>query len=117
MTVLLHSCTTLTNKTPGEKARCKLYKTAVCFFEQILEVAPYKMASVLALTFHVISYPKKMSKNMFGTAGNVSDIILWTPPHGNTTVGQPVKTYIYQLCADTGCHLEDLPRVMTDRVG
>ena len=25
------------------------------------------------------------------------------------------KTYIHQLCVDTGCHLENLPRAMTYR--
>ena len=27
------------------------------------------------------------------------------------------KTYIHQLYADIGCHLEDLPRVRTDKDG
>ena len=27
----------------------------------------------------------------------------------------PVKTYIHQLCMGTGCHLADLPRVMTHK--
>ena len=29
--------------------------------------------------------------------------------------GRPARTYIQQLCADTGCSLEDLPGVMDDR--
>ena len=29
-----------------------------------------------------------------------------TSTHGNTSVGQPAKTYIHQLCADTGCCLK-----------
>ena len=35
--------------------------------------------------------------------------------HGHTSVGQPTKTYIHQLCADTGYRLENLPRVMANR--
>ena len=27
------------------------------------------------------------------------------------------KTYIHHLCADIGCHLEDLPSMMADRDG
>ena len=30
------------NKTQGEKARWELHKNATCYFEQILEVTPYK---------------------------------------------------------------------------
>ena len=39
-----------------------------------------------------------------------SDYLQWTPTHGHTSVDQLAKTYIHKLCADTGCHLEDLPR-------
>ena len=28
--------------------------------------------------------------------------------YGFINTGQPAKTYIHQLCADTGCHLKDL---------
>ena len=36
------------NEMLGEKAKCKLYKNAACCFEQILEAAPYKTATVLS---------------------------------------------------------------------
>ena len=35
--------------------------------------------------------------------------------HGQTSVSQPAKTYIHQLCTDTECSLEDLPGVMDYR--
>ena len=28
--------------------------------------------------------------------------------HGRANVGRPARTYIQQLCADTGCSFEDL---------
>ena len=34
----------------------------------------------------------------------IIDIFLWTPTHGQTSVGQSGKTYIHQLCTDTRCH-------------
>ena len=37
-----------------------------------------------------------------------SDILLWTPSHGRVKVGRPARTHIQELCADTGCSLEDL---------
>ena len=47
----------------------------------------------------------------------ISYILLWTSSHGQAKAGQPAKTYIQQLCADTGCSLEDLLGVMDDRDG
>ena len=35
--------------------------------------------------------------------------------HGHVNIGRPAKTYIHQLCMDTGCSLEDLLRAMDDR--
>ena len=43
-----------------------------------------------------------------------SDVLLRTPSHGRAKVRQPAKTYIQQLCADTGCNLEDLLGAMDD---
>ena len=45
----------------------------------------------------------------------ISDVLLWTPTHGHTKAGRPARTYIQQLCEDTGCCPEDLPEAMNDR--
>ena len=45
----------------------------------------------------------------------IRDVLLWTPTHGHAKAGRPARTYIQQLCEDTGCCPEDLPRVMNDR--
>ena len=37
------------------------------------------------------------------------------PTHGRAKVGRPARTYVQQLCEDTGCCPEDLPRAMDDR--
>ena len=37
------------------------------------------------------------------------------PTHGRAKAGRPARTYIQQLCEDTGCCPEDLPRAMNDR--
>ena len=47
----------------------------------------------------------------------ISDELLWTPSHGREKAGRPVRTYIKQLCLDTGCNSEDLPEAMDDREG
>ena len=45
----------------------------------------------------------------------VSDVLLWTPAYGQSKAGRPARTYIQQLCDDTGCNPEDLPVAMNDR--
>ena len=45
----------------------------------------------------------------------ISDVLLWTPTHGRAKAGRPARTYIHQLCEDTGCCPEDLPEAMKDR--
>ena len=47
----------------------------------------------------------------------ISDVRLWTHSHGRAKVGQPARTYIQQLCADTGCSPEDLPKQWTIETG
>ena len=45
----------------------------------------------------------------------MSVVLLWTSSHGRAKAGRPARTYIQQLCADTGCSSENLPKVMDDR--
>ena len=45
-----------------------------------------------------------------GKDEHVNDFLLWTPTHEHASIGQPGKTDIYQLCANTGYCLEDLLR-------
>ena len=44
----------------------------------------------------------------------IRDVLLWTPAYGQAKAGRPARTYIQQLCEDTGCSLEDLPEAMND---
>ena len=45
----------------------------------------------------------------------ISDVLLWTPTYGRAKAGRPDRTYIQQLCEDTGCSPEKLPEPMNDR--
>ena len=45
----------------------------------------------------------------------IRDVLQWTPTYGRTKAGRPTRTYIQQLCEDTGCSPEDLPEVMNGR--
>ena len=39
----------------------------------------------------------------------IRDVLLWTPAYGQAKAGRPARTYMQQLCEDTGCSPEDLP--------
>ena len=39
----------------------------------------------------------------------ISDVLLWTPIYGQAKAWRQARTYIQQLCEDTGCSPEDLP--------
>ena len=45
----------------------------------------------------------------------ISDVLLWTPTYSQAKAGRPARTYIQQLCEDTGCNLENLPKAMNDK--
>ena len=45
----------------------------------------------------------------------ISDVLIWTPAYGRAKAGWPARTYIQQLCEDTGCSPEDLLEAMNDR--
>ena len=45
----------------------------------------------------------------------VSDELLWTSAYGQSKAGRPARTFIQQLCDDSGCNPEDLQKPMNDR--
>ena len=73
--------------------------------------------------------PNSISKNIQGIrtrhAGHrwrsrdehIIDVLLWIPSHGREKVGKIARTYIQQLCADTGCSSEDLLEAIDDIKG
>ena len=46
---------------------------------------------------------------------HINYVLLWTPTYSRAKAGRPARTYIQQLCEDTGCSPEDLPEAMNDR--
>ena len=45
----------------------------------------------------------------------ISDVLVWTPSHGQTRTARSARTYIQYICEDTGCSPEDLPEAMNNR--
>ena len=44
----------------------------------------------------------------------ISNVLLWIPSHGRAKVGRSARTYIQQLCSNTGFSLKDLLGAMDD---
>ena len=45
----------------------------------------------------------------------IKDVFLWIPTYGRAKAGRRARTYIQQLCEDTGCSPEDMPEAINDR--
>ena len=97
----------------------QLHKNAACNPEQVLAATPTRHQ----LYGHLPPITKTIQVRRTRHAGHcwrsrdelIRDVLLWIPTHGRTKPGRPARTYIQQLCEDTGCCPEDLPRAMNDR--
>ena len=106
------------NKTHREKATWELHKNSMSLLEQILEATHHKITVVWPLTSHLKSHPSKTKRTCRTSKEElISDVLLWTSTRGHISVGRPGRTYLHQLCADTGCSLEDRPGAIDDREG
>ena len=45
----------------------------------------------------------------------ISDVLMWTPSQWWAKFGRLARTYLQQLCSDTGCSLEDLKEATDGR--
>ena len=107
------------NKTAGEETRWQLHKNAACNPQQVLAATPHKTPTVRPPA----PFTKTIQVRRTRHAGHcwrsrdelIRDVLLWIPTHGRAKAGRPARTYIQQLCEDTGCCPEDLPRAMNDR--
>ena len=108
-----------TNKTAGEEARRQLHKNAASNLEQVLAATPHKTPTVRPPAPYHENYSSKTNQ----TCGTLLEkqgrtykwCTLMIPTHGRAKVGRPARTYIQQLCEDTGCCPEDLPEAMNGR--
>ena len=107
------------NKTAGEEARRQLHKNAASNLEQVPAATPTRHQ----LYGHLPPITKNIQVRRTRHAGHCwrsrdehkSDVLLWNPTHGRAKARRPARTYIQQLCEDTGCCSEDLPEAMNDR--
>ena len=67
---------------------------------------------------HLPSITKTIKVRLTRHAGHCwrnGDELLRIPTYGRAKAGRQARTYIQQLCEDTGCCPKDLPEVMNDR--
>ena len=99
------------DKMHREKARQELYKNAVSYIKGILESKLNKTAAVQPLTSHLKNHPrqKRYVGHCWGSKDKfIKEVFLWT---------RTARTYLQQLCTDTGCSWEHWPGVMRGMVG
>ena len=119
MSLLQNGCTQWTLTKCIEKKPDGNYTRMLCAVSN----KSWKQHSVWPLTSHLTNHPSKMNKTWLWWCGHfwrckdrlISNVLFLTPAQGHPSVGWLAKTYLHQLCVDTGCSLEDLPGAMDDR--
>ena len=119
--ILLYGCTTWTLTKRLEK---KLDGNYIRMLRAILNKSWQQHPTRHQLYGHLPPITKTIQVRRTRHAGHcwrsrdelIRDVLLWIPTHGRAKAGRPARTYIQQLCEDTGCCPEDLPRAMNDRV-
>ena len=120
VSILLYGCTTWTLTKRLEK---KLDGNYTRMLRAILNRSWQQHPTRRQLYGHLPPITKTMQARLTRHAGHcwrskdeiVSDVLLWTPAYGQSKAGRPARTFIQQLCDDTGCNSEDLPKAMNDR--
>ena len=118
--ILLYGCTTWTLTKRLEK---KLDGNYTRMLRAILNKSWQQHPTRHQLYGHLSPITKTIQARRTRHAGHcwrsrdelIRDVLLWIPTHGRAKAGRPARTYIQQLCEDTGCCPEDLPRAMNDR--
>ena len=120
VSILLYGCTTWTHTKRLER---RLDGNYTRMLRAVLNKSWRQHPTRLQLYGHLPPITKTIQVRRTRHAGHcwrskdelISDLLLWTPTHGCARVGRPARTYIQQLCEDTGCNPEDLPEAMNDR--
>ena len=120
VSILLYGCTTRTLTKSLEK---KLDGNYARMLRAILNKSWRQHPTKCQLYGHLPPITKTIQVRRTRYAGHcwrsrnelISDVLLRTPTYGRAKAGRPARTYIQQLCEDTGCSPEDLPEAMNDR--
>ena len=110
MTILLYRCTTWTLTKRMEKKLDGNYTSMLrVILNKSWEQHPTKQKyGYLPPITKTIQVRRTRQAGHFSRSRDelISDILMWTPSHGQAKAGRPARIYIQQLCDDTGCSLE-----------
>ena len=117
MSILLYGCTTWTLTKRREK---RLDGSHTRILRAILNKSWRQLTTKQQLYGHLPPITKTIQARRTRHAGHcwrckhelISDMLLWNPSHGRSA-----RTYIEQLCADTGYSLEDRKRWTIEKGG
>ena len=117
VSMLLYGCTTWTLTKRLEK---KLDGNYTRMLRSILNKSWQKLSTRHQLYGHPHPITKTIQARRTRHAGHcwrstdelISDVLLGTPAYGQAKEGRPARTYIQQLCEETGCSPEDQPEAM-----
>ena len=120
VSILLYGCTTWMLTKRLEK---KLDGNYTRMLRAILNKSWQQQPTRHQLYGHLLPITKTFQARRTRHAGHcwrskdelVIDVLRWTPAYGQSKAGRLARTYIQQLCDNTGCNPEDLPEAMNDR--
>ena len=120
VSILLYGCTTWTLSKRLEK---KLDSNYTRLLQAILNRYWWQHPTKHQLYDHLLPITKTIQVRRTRHAGHcwrsrdelINDVLQWTPTYSRAKAVRPARTYIQQVCDDTGCSLEDQPEVMKDR--
>ena len=107
-----------------ESQRRHVFLNTACCFEQILDTSSLQKCSCAPTTSHITNnqeYQVRHAQYNWKSKDELLNDVLHglIHSHGKTSMDHPAKkkkkTYILQLCADTGFRVEFLPSMMADR--
>ena len=119
VSILLYRCTTWT---PTKRLKKKLEGNYTRMLRAILNKSWWQHPTKHQLYSQLPPITKTIQVRQTRHAGHcwrsrdelISDVLQWTPTYGRAKAGRPARTYIQQLCEDTGCSPEHLPEAMND---
>ena len=120
VSILLYGCTTWTQTKRMEK---KLDGNYTRMLRALLNKSWGQYPTKPQMYGHLPPITKTIKVRRTRQAGHcwrsrgelIIDVLLWTPSYGWPKAVRPARTYIQQLCKDTGCNPENLPEAMNDR--
>ena len=110
LSILLYGCTTWTLT---KRLKKKLDSNYTRMLRAILNKSWRQHPTKHQLYGHLPPIKKTIQVRRTRHAGHywwskdelISDVLLWTLAYGQAKAGRPARTYIQQLCEDTGCNL------------